>query len=278
MAVFHGQMSKMTTQLREEDSVAIYYLPLGDEDIEMNALIGQKVQFSFAGEIHCQSCDRRTKKSYSGGFCFPCAQKLAQCDLCIMKPETCHYDAGTCREPEWGESFCMQDHIVYLANSSGVKVGITRDSQIPTRWIDQGAIQAVPIFKVSTRYQSGLVEVMFKDHVSDRTDWRKMLKGGNEKVDLVVKRDQLFVECQSGIKELQGKFEEGEIIPLLDEAVVDINYPVQRYPEKVKSHNFDKTPEISGELQGIKGQYLLLDTGVLNIRKFSSYHITLETQ
>ena len=278
MTVFHGQMSKMTTQLRQEDSTAIYHLPLGDEDIEMNTFIGQKVTFSFAGEIHCQACDRRTKKSYSGGFCFPCAQKLAQCDLCIMKPETCHYDAGTCREPEWGESFCMQDHIVYLANSSGVKVGITRFSQIPTRWIDQGAIQAVPIFKVSTRYQSGLVEVLFKKHVSDRTDWRKMLKGGNEKIDLAEKRDQLFAECQVEISALQEKMGKGAITPLLDEAVVDINYPVQQYPEKVKSHNFDKTPEVSGILQGIKGQYLLLDTGVLNIRKFSSYHITMETQ
>jgi len=195
-----------------------------------------------------------------------------------MKPETCHYDAGTCREPEWGESFCMQDHIVYLANSSGVKVGITRVNQMPTRWIDQGAIQALPIFRVKTRYQSGLVEVMFKSHVSDRTDWRKMLKGFNEPVDLIAKRDELLTLCQDELSVLQQRFGEQAITPLLDDQALEITYPVQSYPEKVKSHNFDKTPEISGVLQGIKGQYLLLDTGVLNIRKFSGYHITMVTE
>ena len=258
------------------DNVARYQMLLGDNAVDMNPLIGRELRFTFAGEIKCQSCDRRTKKSYSGGYCFPCSQQLAQCDLCIMKPETCHYDAGTCREPEWGDSFCMQDHIVYLANSSGVKVGITRVNQMPTRWIDQGAIQALPIFKVSTRYQSGLVEVMFKSWVSDRTDWRKMLKGGNERVDLLAKRDQLLAECHDEIVALQQRFGEGKITPLLNEAVLDINYPVEQYPEKIKSHNFDKTPEVSGVLLGIKGQYLLLDTGVLNIRKFSAYHLTME--
>jgi len=275
---FNGQLAKMTVSLAENSAQARYQMTLGAEDIEMNALIGQHITLQFAGEIHCQACDRLTKKSYSGGFCFPCAQSLARCDLCIMKPETCHYDAGTCREPKWGETFCMQDHYVYLANSSGVKVGITRGTQIPTRWIDQGAIQALPIFRVKTRYQSGLVEVAFKAHVADRTDWRKMLKGLTTDIDLIAKRDELMAECAAEITALQQRFGEGEITPLLNEELVDIDYPVNEYPEKVKSHNFDKTPEINGVLQGIKGQYLILDTGVLNIRKFSGYHITLVTQ
>lgn len=278
MTQFHGQLSKMATSLQSDTSLANYQMVLDSQHIDMNPLIGQNIQLTFAGEIHCQACDRVTKKSYSGGFCFPCSQSLARCDLCIMKPETCHYDAGTCREPEWGESFCMQDHIVYLANSSGVKVGITRVNQMPTRWIDQGAIQALPIFRVKTRYQSGLVEVMFKSHVSDRTDWRKMLKGFNEPVDLIAKRDELLTLCQDELSVLQQRFGEQAITPLLDDQALEITYPVQSYPEKVKSHNFDKTPEISGVLQGIKGQYLLLDTGVLNIRKFSGYHITMVTE
>ena len=223
------------------------------------------------------SCDRLTKKSYSGGYCFPCSQRLAQCDLCIMRPETCHYAAGTCREPEWGEKFCMQEHIVYLANSSGVKVGITRGTQVPTRWIDQGAAQALPIYRVKTRYQSGLVEVAFKAHVSDRTDWRKMLKSDAEPVDLHQVRQELMAACSEDIMALQTRFGEGEITPLSDESIVDIRYPVDQYPEKVKSLNFDKTPEISGLLQGIKGQYLILDIGVLNIRKFSGYQVKLES-
>tara|TARA_B100000768_G_C11089187_1_gene294187 strand:- start:95 stop:682 length:588 start_codon:yes stop_codon:yes gene_type:complete len=194
-----------------------------------------------------------------------------------MRPETCHYAAGTCREPSWGEEFCMQDHIVYLANSSGVKVGITRVNQIPTRWIDQGAAQALPIFRVKSRYQSGLVEVTFKAHVSDRTDWRKMLKGVPVSVDLKGVRQELMQECNAEIIALQQRFGEGEITPLSDEEVVEISYPIDQYPEKVKSLNFDKTPEISGLLHGIKGQYLILDTGVLNIRKFSGYSIKLSS-
>jgi len=274
----HGHLSKMVTSLVTDSSLASYQMVLDEQHVDMTPLIGQSVQFQFAGEIHCQACNRLTKKSYSGGFCYPCSQNLAQCDLCIMKPETCHYEAGTCREPEWGESFCMQDHIVYLANSSGVKVGITRVNQMPTRWIDQGAIQALPIFKVKTRYQSGLVEVAFKSQVSDRTDWRKMLKGGNESIDLIAKRDELFSACQNQITELQQRFGADAIEPLKEAKVLEISYPVQQYPEKIKSHNFDKTPEISGVLQGIKGQYLILDTGVLNIRKFSGYHITMVTE
>jgi hypothetical protein len=275
---FNGQVSKMLATQKADSPLAHYQMVLGSQHVDMAPLIGQTISLKFAGEIRCQACDRLTKKSYSGGFCYPCSQNLAQCDLCIMKPETCHYEAGTCREPEWGESFCMQDHIVYLANSSGVKVGITRVNQMPTRWLDQGAIQAIPIFKVKTRYQSGLVEVAFKQHVSDRTDWRKMLKGITEDIDLIAKRDALFTACEAEISELQQRFGADAITPLHDQQVLDISYPVTQYPEKVKSHNFDKTPEISGVLQGIKGQYLILDTGVLNIRKFSGYHITMVTE
>ncbi len=275
MSEFHGQLSKMAVTLPENNNPVDYQMVLGEQRIAMTPLIGRKIHLKFAGEIHCLACDRRIKKSYSGGYCFPCSQKLAQCDLCIMKPETCHYDAGTCREPEWGETFCMQDHIVYLANSSGIKVGITRINQIPTRWIDQGASQALPIFRVKSRYQSGLVEVIFKNHVSDRTDWRKMLKGKPENIDMLAIRDQLMIECREDIMSLQQRFGEQAILPLSDQEVVTISYPIEHYPDKVKSFNFDKTPEISGVLHGIKGQYLIFDTGVINLRKFTGYNITM---
>ena len=275
MSEVQGLLSKMTVALPAENPVATYTMVLNEHRVVMNPLIGKHIQLQFLGEIHCQACGRLTKKSYSGGFCFPCCQTLAQCDLCFMKPETCHYDAGTCREPEWGQAVCMQDHIVYLANSSGIKVGITRNNQVPTRWIDQGATQALPIFRVKSRYQSGLVEVMFKAHVSDRTDWRKMLRGQADSVDLSSVRDQLMSECHDEIVGLQQRFGEQAILPVLNESMVEIDYPVQQYPEKVTSFNFDKTPEISGVLQGIKGQYLILDSGVLNIRKFSGYQIKM---
>lgn len=270
-----GQMSKMETHL-ENDEKAQYQLSLGEESMSMAGQIGHDITLRFMGQITCVNCGRNTKKSYSGGFCFPCSQKLAQCDLCFMKPETCHFEQGTCREPEWGEAVCMQDHIVYLANSSGLKVGITRVGQIPTRWIDQGATQAVPIFLVKTRYQSGLVEVMFKEHVSDRTDWRKMLRGQAETLDLAAERDRLLALCSDQITALKAVHGEESIRVLPAEPVQSIEYPVEQYPTKISSLNLDKTPEVKGVLQGIKGQYLILDTGVINCRKYNGYQVEVE--
>jgi len=264
----------MQTQLNE---TVQYHLPIADELVDMNALIGSEIHFSHQGEINCVACGRKTKKSFSQGFCYPCFQSLAQCDSCIIKPEKCHYSAGTCREPQWGEAFCLKDHYVYLANSSGLKVGITRGTQIPTRWMDQGATQAIPIFKVKNRLTSGLVEVIFKNHVADKTSWQKMLKGEAEKLDMQARRDELYDLSESAVNELSITLEKDAIKFLDTEQVVDINFPVNEYPQKVKSFNFDKTPEISGVLNGIKGQYLILDGGVLNMRKFAGYRLTLET-
>ena len=255
------------------ESPVQYQLPLDNEHIHLNPYIGKKIKLSFLGEIHCIECGRLTKKNYNQGYCYPCFQSLAKCDMCIMKPETCHFHQGTCREPEWGKEFCMQDHYVYLANSSGIKVGITRGTQIPTRWIDQGASEALPIFKVSNRLLSGKVEVAIKNHVSDRTDWRKMLKGPAEHVDLAEKRDELINASKKELQAIENECGKSEI-SLLDEQQISIDFPVERYPEKVKSLNFDKTPDIEGVLLGIKGQYLILDSGVLNIRKFGGYKIS----
>lgn len=275
MTQIAGQLAKMQTTFSADTAVK-YQLLVGNEQLVLNPLIGETLKFTFAGEIFCQNCNRKIKKSYSGGFCFPCAQKLAQCDLCFMKPELCHFDQGTCREPQWGLSVCMQDHIVYLANSSGLKVGITRTSQVPTRWMDQGATQALPIFRVKSRYQSGLVEVAFKQHISDRTDWRKMLKGAAEPLDLSASRDKLMHTCQAEIATLRASLGEDAIVSLTDEQPVEMTYPVVQYPTKVTALNLDKTPQIEGCLQGIKGQYLMFDKGVLNIRKYAGYQVAVE--
>lgn len=266
-----GQLTKMKTSLNS--GLANYHLAIGDQKVLLNELLGCKLKLSYAGEINCTHCGRKTKKSFNQGFCFPCFRKLAQCDTCIMSPEKCHFDAGTCREPEWAKTHCMTDHFVYLANSSGVKVGITRGNQIPTRWMDQGAIQALPIFRVSTRRQSGLVEVLFKKHVADKTNWRTMLKGEVHPINLAEERDRLFNECAAEISDLQNQYGVQSIALLQDSETVEIDYPVLEFPTKVVSLNFDKQPEIEGELKGIKGQYLILDSGVLNIRKFGGYSI-----
>lgn len=269
-----GNIQKMHTQLND---IVQYHLPIGDQRVDMNALIGSTIRLQHNSEINCMACGRKTKKSFSQGFCYPCFQSLAQCDSCIMKPEKCHYNEGTCREPEWGEKNCLTDHYVYLANSSGLKVGITRGTQIPTRWMDQGATQAIPIFKVKNRLTSGLVEVIFKEHVADKTSWQKMLKGIAEPQDMKARRDELFTQCEPAIIELSTELGADALNFLENEQVVEINYPVNSYPEKVKSFNFDKTPDVSGILNGIKGQYLILDNGVLNMRKFGGYQLTLET-
>ncbi|MBW5290092.1 MAG: hypothetical protein Rsou_0468 [Candidatus Ruthia sp. Asou_11_S2] len=261
----NGLIAKIHAHLNS--GVAQYQLPIGDKLLTMNDLVGEQISLEFNGEIVCSNCKKRTNKSYSQGFCYPCCQRLARCDLCIMRPETCHHHLGTCREPQWGLDNCFNPHVVYLANSSGVKVGITRKSNIPSRWIDQGAIAALPILGVSNRLKSGQIEMALKDYVNDKTNWRKMLKNEVEYIDLSTTRDALLKKISHLIDAL------GAIV--LDNEVLEINYPVVEYPSKINSLNFNKTPKIKGVLQGIKGQYLLLDTGVLNIRKFSSYHITL---
>lgn len=265
-----GQLKKMSVQL---DSPIGYHLPLNDGKIALNALIGQKITLVNTGKIHCIHCSKPIKKTYNQGYCYPCFISLAECDLCIVKPHTCHYQAGTCRQPEWGDAFCFQPHIVYLANSSGIKVGITRESQVPTRWIDQGASQALAIFKVQSRHISGLVEIAIAKHISDKTNWQQMLKKIAEPINLANQRDHLISVCETELTAIKERFGETSIEQLHDAETVDLHFPVSHYPDKIKSLCLIKTPEISGVLMGIKGQYLLLDCGVLNIRKYTGHEI-----
>ncbi|AHI29589.1 DUF2797 domain-containing protein [Marinobacter similis] len=264
-----GRLRKMPAEAGEP---VTYSIAVGDSRIPLNEYLGKQVRIDFEGVIRCINCDRTTKKSFNQGFCFPCFRKLAACDTCIMSPEKCHYHLGTCREPEWGETHCMVEHVVYLANSSGLKVGITRGTQVPTRWIDQGAVDAIPMVRVATRYLAGLVEVACKAHVADRTNWRAMLKGDVPELNLAEERQRilgLIADDMSALKESHGP----DSIREVDEDGLGLSYPVAVWPEKVKTHNLDKAPEVEGVLEGIKGQYLILDTGVINIRKFTGYEV-----
>ena len=247
LADMQGSVRKMLGELSDAASPVQYQLPIGEERVALNAAIGKQVSLQALGVINCVHCGRKTKKSFNQGYCYPCFTKLAQCDSCIMSPEKCHYHLGTCREPAWGEQFCMTDHVVYLANSSGLKVGITRATQIPTRWIDQGASQALPILRVATRQQSGLVE------------------------DLL--RDRLLALAGEGIAALQAQFGLQAIQPITGVEPLQIRYPVEQYVAKPQSANLDKVPLLEGTLMGIKGQYLLLDTAVINIRKYTAYQL-----
>ena len=270
--VAEGILRKMKTRL---ESPVSYKLTLGDNDIPLNSLISRKITLEYSGNIYCVHCGHKSNKSFNQGYCYPCLQKLAQCDSCIIHPEKCHFEQGTCREPSWGEKYCMQNHVVYLANSSKLKVGITRATQVPTRWIDQGATQALAIIRVRSRLQSGILEVMFKQYVADKTNWRDMLKGRAEPLDMIAESQYLLEKCTSEINRLKERFGDFSINLLNGIEPVLITYPVVEYPKKIVSFNLDKDPNIKAKLNGIKGQYLIFDSGVVNIRRFSGYEIKL---
>ncbi len=267
-------LDKMEVELI--DGLAHYKLITANGFVLLNDLVGKELKLHFTQEINCTHCGKKTNKSYSGGYCYVCSIKLPECDMCILRPETCHYSKGTCRDSKWGEEHCMIDHYVYLANSSGLKVGITRTTQVPTRFIDQGAVAALPILKVGTRHMSGVFEKLFSSEYKDKTDWRKMLKSEPDYIDLKEKRDELFELFGEDIDELEGQFGSSNVSILESEKVIEINYPVMTYPEKVASMSVEKLKTVGGVLKGIKGQYLLFDTGVINIRSHTGYKLNLE--
>ena len=269
---FQGNLHKMHA---EAGSPIGYSLELGGRRLSLNDWLGKQVRIEYLQQIECIHCGRPTSKSFNQGYCYPCFSSLAQCDLCIMSPEKCHFHLGTCREPEWAERHCMRPHIVYLANTSGIKVGITRESQLPTRWIDQGAVQAIPVLRVSKRYHAGLIEAAFRQHVNDRTNWRNMLKNEVDEIDLYAAFEELWPQISELLDD--DLLADAEAIAESGGAL-EFDYPALAYPQKIASFNLDKNPLAAGRLDAIKGQYLLLDSGVINIRKYGGYLVSMECE
>jgi hypothetical protein len=240
-----------------------YYLG----DLKLNDLLGREITIAATGHKECLYCQRVIKKTFNQGYCFPCSQKLARCDLCILKPERCHYFKGTCREPAWGEEHCLIPHSLYIANSSGLKIGITREFQRLTRWADQGAVTALALFSLTNRLASGKLEEQLSKQINDKTNWRHLLTGTVTEIDLEATRIEILKiipdEYQQFLIE-ESKLEE-----------VNLNYPIKSYLAKAQSHNLDKTPSIAGELLGIRGQYLLIGAGGLNVRNFQGYEVRI---
>lgn len=253
-----------------------YYLNLGEKSIHLNAYLGKSISFIHTGNIFCIQCERKTAKSFQQGYCFSCLRRLQECNLCVIHPERCLVEKKPCPENDWAHTQCNKGHVIYLANASGLKVGITRDTQIPTRWIDQGAVQAIPIFTTKNRYQAGVVEVALKEWVADRTNWRAMLKNQVVLLDLVIERNKLLQQADIKISQLIAQSASNSIEKILEDKSIELNYPVLEYPSQVKSLSLDETKEITGQLLGIKGQYLIFDRGVLNIRKFGGYEVDVK--
>ena len=260
-----GTLHKIHT---EHISPVSYKLKLADDEINLNDLIGKDLKLSYTGNIYCIDTGKKIKKSYGQGYSFESFMTLPECDQCIFKPELCHFAAGTCRDPEWGKSRCFKPHVIYISLTSGIKIGITRQTQVPTRWIDQGAVKAIKLCTVKDRFTSGLIEVEIAKELGDKTNWRNMLKNVYEDKDL----KQVKHDVMTRYKALLEKYD----AEIADDEVYHFEYPVLEYPQKISSLNFDKNPIIESKLIGIKGQYLIFESGVINIRKYQGYEVTLE--
>lgn len=237
--------------------------------LDVNALLGRVLDIEYLEHIACCHCGRRTRKSFAQGYCYPCFRSLARCDLCVVSPDRCHYAAGTCREPEWGESFCMQPHLVYLANSTGPKVGITRRGAERGRWLDQGATQGLVIMEAPTRHLAGLAEVAVGRYLTDRTDWRALVRGDAEPVDLPLLRDRLRrLDADDPLVDDQVRWAP-------DYAPLALSYPILRYPSRIRRFRLERDRRVRATLVGVKGQFLLFDQGVLNVRQHTGFHVRL---
>lgn len=258
---YQGVLTKMQTEL---DQPVQYYLVFENDFIHVNQLLDKEIRIEFL-KYQCLACGKN-KKIFRQGYCYDDFYKVPQAADWIMRPELskAHLDEED-RDLEYEKKVQLQPHIVYLANSSNVKVGVTRKTQVPTRWIDQGAHEAIEIVEVPNRYLAGITEVALKDHIADKTNWRKMLKNDIDDEDLVATRESLKKYIP----------EEALEYYIASNSETNIEFPVLQYPTKLKSLNLDKTPEYQGTLKGIKGQYLLFEDGtVFNVRNYEGYVVS----
>jgi len=260
--VVTGTLRKMQTELQE---TVQYYWVFKDNFIHINQLLDKKIHVKHVAN-ECLNCSL-DKKIWRQGFCYDCFSSAPQAGDWIMKPELsrAHLDEED-RDLEYEKKVQLKPHIVYLANSSNVKVGVTRKTQVPTRWIDQGAHEAFAILETPNRYLAGITEVALKEYVADKTNWRKMLTNSIENVDLLRFRESIIEHIP----------QEAKKYILEPENELKINFPVLQYPTKVKTVNLSKTPEHTGVVKGIKGQYLIFEDGhVMNVRSHEGYVIDL---
>lgn len=245
-----------------------YWLEDENQSLFLNDLIGKEISMIYDGKAQCCSCQKFVKKIFSQGFCYDCFMKSASAGTWIMKPElsTAHLGIED-RDLEYEKKVQLQPHIVYLAVASNLKVGVTRKTQIPTRWIDQGASYAIKIAETPHRQLAGEIEVALKQRFTDKTSWQQMLKNEIGDFDLITEKWELEQLLPNDLSDYMTD----------DDDVIEINYPVLEYPEKIKSVGFDKEAKIEGKLMGIKGQYLILDQNrVINMRKHEGYFIDFE--
>lgn len=250
---YEGVLRKMQTEI---GSPIQYYMIFNNDFLNVNQVLNKTLKINFI-KHQCLNCGN-DRPIFRQGFCKSCFFETPNAGDWIMRPElsTAHLDKED-RDLEYEKKVQLQPHIVYLANSSNVKVGVTRKTQVPTRWIDQGAHEAIEIVEVPNRYLAGITEVALKDHIGDKTNWRKMLTNSVEDENLIEWRNKLkqYIPQEAAEYFIESNSE------------TNLEFPVLQYPEKVKSLSLSKTPEFEGVLKGIKGQYLIFeDSTVFNVR------------
>lgn len=254
-------------KMESENSAPVRYrLPVGSAKVDMNSFLGKPLKLEFTGQINCISCGKITKTSYNQGFCFNCVQTAPEASESIIRPELSRAEFGIARDMEWARQHDLIEHVVYLAASPQLKVGVTRIHQVPVRWIDQGATEALPIARTPNRHIAGIIEVWLKQFFADKTNWREMLQNKNVEIDLYDERRKAIGLLTPELKKYAVD----------NENILKIEYPVSAYPEKINSLSFDKSPAIEGILTGIKGQYLIFDgNSVVNIRRHNGYYVRI---
>ena len=262
---FSGLIKKM---ISEHSDPISYKIPIDKDLLPISNFLGETLNINFLNEIYCIECNRKINKTFAQGYCYPCFINSPSTSECILKPELCRAHDGETRDMDWAKEHCLKDHYVYLSLTAGAKIGVTRSTQIPTRWIDQGAVQAIKFAKTSNRYEAGCIEVQMKKHISDRTAWQRMLK--NE-IDQTVE----LVELKNNLLELIDHQYKKFILD--DESVTHFIYPHIKFPEKVRSLDLLKVNNINEQLIAIKGQYLIFnDNTVLNIRKHTGFKVSFQ--
>jgi len=257
-----------------------YTLELDDCSVVLNDHLGAGISLTYLDQRLCSACGQRTRKLYNRSYCYDCFSSLARCDLCIVSPDRCHIHLGTCREPTWAEGFCMQPHTVYLSNTSGPKVGITRAGREHRRWVDQGASSARKIIHAPSRRAAGVVEAFFKRYVQDRTDWRRLVSGRGEPANLE-ELAQFLQRKMPALESIEQGFVPAQEMQALawsqGEPTIDILYPVDKFSPAQRLKLSSEQPKICDNLRGIVGQYLLLSQGVINILDYQSagLHVAL---
>jgi uncharacterized protein DUF2797 len=263
----HGMRGELGAAVR-------YALEVGNVEVELEARLGAQLRIESLRRVTCRNCGTVTERRYGDGYCYRCFSTLARCDLCVVSPDRCHYAEGTCREPEWGETFCMRPHAVYLANSGGAKVGIARLDNVPGRFIDQGASAAMVVMTTATRQQAGFVEKAIARHLREQSDWRAIAAQTPIEIDLEALLKQLRRAAAAALEELDVRFPH-QLKWVAHPQRLDFSYPTLGRVVRLEQLRLDPERALGGALIGVRGPYLLFEQGLFNVRAHSGEHVRI---